>query len=53
MRWEIKYYLSETQKRSKVAAFKETISGDRRFAETWAKNKISHSNFVAFDIEQK
>lgn len=53
MRWEIKYYLSETQKRSKVAGFKEIISGDRRFAETWAKNKISHSNFVAFDIEQK
>ena len=53
MKWEIKYYLSETAKRSGVVSFKETIDGDRRYAENWAQNKIRHSNFVAFDLIQK
>ena len=53
MRWEIRYYLNESAKRSSVAAFKETIQGDRRYAESWAQNKIKHSNFVAYDLVQK
>lgn len=53
MKWEIKYYLNENAKRSGIAAFKETIQGDRRYAENWAQNKIKHSNFVAFDLIQK
>lgn len=53
MKFEIKYYLSETAKRSGVAAFKETIQGDRRYAENWAQHRVKHSNFVAYDIVQK
>ena len=53
MKFEIKYYLNDSAKRSGIAAFKETIQGDRRYAENWAQNKIKHSNFVAYDIEQK
>lgn len=33
MKWEIKYYLSENAKRTGSAAFKETIDGDRHYAE--------------------
>lgn len=53
MKWEIKYYLNENAKRSGIAAFKETIQGDRHYVENWAQNKIKHSNFVAFDLIQK
>ena len=53
MKFEIKYYLNESAKRSGVAAFKETIQGDRRYVENWAQNKIKHSNFVAYDLIQK
>lgn len=53
MKFEIKYYLSEQAKRSGVAAFKETINGDKNYAENWAKNKLRHSKFVAYDIIQK
>lgn len=53
MKWEIKCYLDDNAKRSGIAAFKETIQGDRHYAENWAQNKIKHSNFVAFDLVQK
>lgn len=53
MKWEIKYYLTETAKRSGIAAFTETISGDKHFVENWAQNKIRHSNFVAYELVQK
>lgn len=53
MKWEIKYYLNESAKRSGNVAFKETIQGDRRYAENWAQNKVKHSSFVAFDLVEK
>ena len=53
MKWEIKYYLTDTAKRSGIAAYKETIQGDRRYAENWAEQKLKHSNFKAYDLIQK
>ena len=53
MKWEIRYYLTETVYKSGVVAYKETITGDRNYAVNWANNKIKHSNFKFFDIVQK
>lgn len=53
MKWEIRYYLDDNAKRTKIAAYKETVQGDRHYAENWAQNKLRHSNFKAFDLEQK
>ncbi len=51
--WLIKYYLTETAHRSGVAAFTETIRGDRNFAVSWANNKIRSSNFKFYDLIEK
>lgn len=51
--WIIKYYLTEVAFKSGVAAFTETIKGDRNYAVNWAQNKIRHSNFKFFDIQEK
>lgn len=53
MKWEIRYYLTETAYKSGVVAYKETITGDRNYAVNWANNKIKYSNFKFFDIVQK
>lgn len=53
MKWEIKYYLSTSAQRTGVAAFKETIQGDKHYATKWAQNKLKSSKFVAFDLTQK
>lgn len=53
MNWEIKYYLTSTAQKSKVAAFKETINGDKNYATKWAQIKLKSSKFVAFDLTQK
>lgn len=49
----IKYYLTETAYRSGVAAFTETIKGDRNYAVNWAQNKLRSSNFKYYDIQEK
>lgn len=53
MRWIIKYYITEISYRSGIPAFKEEISGDRNYAINWAQNRLKHSNFKFYDIEQK
>ena len=53
MQWEIKYYLTETAYKSGVAAYTETVNGDRNFAINWAQNKMQHSEFKFYDIAQK
>lgn len=53
MKFEIKYYLTETAYKSGVAAFKETINGTKEYANKWAENKLKSSKFVKFDIVQK
>jgi len=53
MKWEIKYYLTETAHRSGSAAFKETITGSRDYAIRWVQNKLKSSKFVAYDLIQK
>ena len=53
MKWEIRYYLTESAFKSGIAAYKEVINGDRNFAVNWAQNKIKHSNFKFFDLVQK
>ncbi len=53
MKFEIRYYLTESAKRSGIPAFKEVIDGDRNYVERWAQNKIRSSKFVAYDIVQK
>lgn len=40
MKWEIRYYLTETAYKSSVAAFKEVIQGDRNFVVNLAQNSI-------------
>ncbi len=52
MKWKINYYITENSFRSGVPAFYETISGDRNFVVNWAQNKIKHSQFEFFDIQQ-
>ena len=53
MKWEIRYYLSDSAKRTGSAAFKEVVQGDKRYAENWAQNKLKYSKFVTFDLVQK
>lgn len=53
MKYEIRYYLTETAYKSGIAAFKETINGDRNYAVNWTQNKLKHSNFKIFDLIQK
>ena len=53
MKFEIRYYLSEGAFKTGVAAFKETVNGDKNYANNWAQNKLKHSNFKFFDIVQK
>ena len=50
MKWEIRYYITETAFKSGVPAFKEIISGDRNYVTNWAQQKVRHSNFKFFDI---
>ncbi len=52
MNWKINYYITESSFRSGVSAFYETINGDRNFVTNWAQNKIKHSQFKFFDIQQ-
>lgn len=52
MKWKINYYITESSFRSGAPAFYETISGDRNFVVNWAQNKIKHSQFKFFDIQQ-
>jgi len=49
----IKYYLTETAFRNGVAAFTETIKGDKNFVINWAQNKLKSSNFKYYDIQEK
>ena len=49
----IRYYLTENAYRGGVAAFTETIKGDRNFAINWAQNKIRTTNFKFYDITEK
>lgn len=53
MKFEIKYYLTETAYKGGVAAYKEVINGNKEFAIKWAKNKCKSSKFVTYDIIQK
>ena len=53
MKWEIRYYLTDTAFRGGCPAFKETIQGDRNYVINWAENKIKHSNFKFYDLTQK
>lgn len=53
MKFEIKYYLTETAYKSGVPAFKETVNGDKNYAVNWAQQKLRNSNFKFYDIEQK
>lgn len=53
MKWEIRYYLTETAHRSCVAAYKETINGSRDYAIGWAQNKLKSSKFIAYDLIQR
>lgn len=53
MKWEIRYYLSETAYKSGTSSYKEIINGDRIYVIRWAQNKLKYSNFKYFDIIQK
>jgi len=53
MKFEIKYYLTETAKKSGAPAFKEVVQGDKRYVENWAQNKLKHSNFKFFELTKK
>lgn len=53
MKWEIRYYLTEVAYKSGIAAYKETINGDRNYAVNWAQNKLKCSNFKFYDLVQK
>ena len=53
MKFEIKYYLTETAYKSGVAAFKETINGTKEYANKWAEKRLKSSKFAKFDIIQK
>lgn len=50
---EVKYYLNDNAKHTGIAAYKETINGDRHFVEEWAKNKLRTTNFVAYDLIER
>lgn len=52
MKWEIKYNLTENACKTGICAYKETINGDKHYVETWAQNKIKHSNFKFYDLKQ-
>ncbi len=52
-KFEIRYYITEGSFKTKVPAFKETINGDNKYVENWAQNKLKHSQFKYYDIEQK
>ncbi len=52
MKWEIRYYITESAFRVGIAAYKEIITGSRESAVRWAENKIQHSNFVRFELIQ-
>lgn len=53
MKWEVRYYLTETAYKSGIPAYKETLNGDRNYVINWAQNKVKHSNFKFYDIVQK
>ena len=53
MKWEIRYYLTETAHRSGVVSYKEIINGSRDYVIKWAQNKCKSSKFVAYDLIQK
>ena len=53
MKWEIRYFLTESAFKSGVVAYKEIIQGDKNYATSWAKKKIQKSNFKYFDLIQK
>lgn len=51
-KFEIRYYLTETAYKSGIAAFKETLTGDRNYVINWAQRKISNSNFKFYDLKE-
>lgn len=53
MKFEIRYFITESSFRSGIPAFTEIINGDRNYAVNWANNKIRNSQFKYFDIIQK
>ena len=53
MKWEIRYYLTESAFKSGISSFTEMVQGDRSYVITWAQNRIKNSNFKYYDIVQK
>ncbi len=53
MKFEIRYFITESSFRSGIPAFIEIINGDRNYAVNWANNKIRNSQFKYFDIIQE
>lgn len=53
MKWEIRYYLTETAYKCGAFAFKENIIGDRNFVINWAQNRIKYSSYKFYDFIQK
>ena len=53
MKWEIKYYLTETAFRSGVVSHRETITGDRQAAVHLAEIRIRTGSFKYYELEQK
>lgn len=51
-RWKVSYYLTEQAYKSGIAAFTETLNGDRNFVVGWAQNKMRSSNFKFYDIKE-
>ena len=52
MKWEIRYYLTEGAFKCGIAAYKETLLGDRSYVINWAQNRLKHSEFKFYDLVQ-
>ena len=53
MKWEIRYYMTESSFKCGIAAHKEVLNGDRNYVINWAQNRIKNSKFKYYDIVQK
>ena len=52
MKWEIRYFITESAYRAEISAYTDTFTGNRESAIRWSEQRIAHSNFVRFELIQ-
>lgn len=50
MKWEIRYYISETAYKLGLVSLKETVTGTRNVALIWAENTMRGKFYKFYEI---